>query len=44
MTLMTQAPGAFSQQLHFFLDVNGYLVEKVFDMEGTTATAESAGK
>ena len=38
MTLFTNNPGAFSQQLHFYLDVNGYLVEKVFDLKGTTAS------
>ena len=40
MTLLTVNPGVFTQQLHFFLDVNDTLVEKVIDIEGTSAPAK----
>ena len=37
MTLLTVDPGVFTQQLHFFLDVNNTLIERVISIEGTTA-------
>jgi hypothetical protein len=40
MTLLTQDPGVFTQQLHFFLDVNDSLVEKVIEIEGTAAAKD----
>jgi hypothetical protein len=37
MTLFTFDTGVFTQQLHFFLDVNNTLIERVISIEGTTA-------
>ena len=40
MTLLTVDPGVFTQQLHFFLDVNNTLIERVISIEGTTAAKD----
>jgi hypothetical protein len=40
VTLLTHDPGVFTQQLHFFLDVNDSLIEKVIEIEGTAASAK----